>query len=114
MSGGSLYILCSYFFPGSSKISFGKKIYHNIVLYEDVQERRILSSVELSRNIMINETISYSEVVDSNQFVFNENTLSIMNSESLDSGRYEFLIVLIIDSVYLSAVIVIDVLSQSK
>lgn len=102
---------------GYQDLEFDQKVFQSRVQFEDVQMTNTLISVNFTRQLFPNESISTASLVGTDVELFNINTtsLSISNSDPLNSGRYEFTVVVIVnDRTSILATAVVDVLSPSK
>lgn len=104
-------------------MNFERSIYHQLVQYDNAQETTLLLSVELTRELYDNESISSSRIVGdkvSSKFLFNETSLSVLNLSPLVPGEYQFSLVLVVmnklsgNSSFLSCSAVLYILSPSE
>lgn len=99
-------------------LQFERSIYHEIVDYDSAQETTVLLTVQLTRELYDNESISSSAIVGdivTSQLVFNENNLSVLNLSPLLPGQYPFSLALVVDrSSFLFCSVVLDILSPSE
>lgn len=98
----------------SSELSFDQDLYHVRVPYDEVQHTADLISVGFNQEVDT-QAISRASIVQSMlRFSINSTSLIIRNVVPLESGRSDFLLVVLYNSSVLTAAVVVDVLSQSK
>lgn len=101
----------------SADLNFDRRVYHRRVPFSDVQLRSSLISVNFTRELFGNETISDSSINGesyASQFLFNKTSLIVYNLVPLSPGRYELAIIIVFNNQNLIvSSAVIDVLSPS-